>query len=291
MTASLANNSQLVYRNALTAFASFRRDYRLPLFMPASIDHVTLFISYCFDQGYAPTTIVTYMSGISFYHKIHNWEDPTDVFIVKKLLEGCKRMRRRTDVRAPINDTVLKRICFVLPTICFSMYEAALFKAAYLLAYFGLLRVSEIVFTNLTQANRPLLKSDIRIEKGLTALLVSIRISKTNQTGPTTTLRIPAAADNSNFCCVTAVKNYLTLRPTGAQYFFCHADSSPLTRSQFSGVLSKAIRIMGLPTQLYLSHSFRIGRATMLAAQGVSHESIKKLGRWKSDVVERYIRL
>ena len=68
-------------------------------------------------------------------------------------------------------------------------------------------------------------------------------------------------------------------------------NGSPLTRSQFTGVLAKAIRCLGLPTQVYTSHSFRIGRASDLASKGLSNETIKQLGRWKSDAVERYIRL
>ena len=68
-------------------------------------------------------------------------------------------------------------------------------------------------------------------------------------------------------------------------------NGSPLTRSQFTGVLAKAIRCLGLPTQVYTSHSFRIGHASDLASKGLSNETIKKLGRWKSDAVERYIRL
>ena len=68
-------------------------------------------------------------------------------------------------------------------------------------------------------------------------------------------------------------------------------NESPLTRSQFTDVLAKAIRCLGLPTQVYTSHSFRVGRASDLASKGVPNETIKKLGRWKSNVVERYIRL
>ena len=68
-------------------------------------------------------------------------------------------------------------------------------------------------------------------------------------------------------------------------------NGSPLRRSQFTGVLAKAICHLSLPTQVYTSHSFRTGRASDLASKSLSNETIKKLGRWKSDAVERYIRL
>ena len=290
LSASVPANLQIVYRNALSAFTIFRRRYNFPDAWPSPVEHVALFISYCFATGYSPSTIATYVSGISFYHKIHNLEDPTAVFIVKKLLEGFRRTRQRRDVRAPITVAILQKVCSVLPDICFSTYESCLFKAAYLVAYFGLLRVSEIVFTNQINANRPLLYSDVQVTDGSQAVLISIRVSKTKQSGAPTILRIPRSG-NPSLCCVTAVQNYLHLRPCHPQYFFSHMNGSPLTRSQFTGVLAKAIRCLGLPIQVYTSHSFRIGRASDLASKGLSNETIKQLGRWKSDAVERYIRL
>lgn len=38
-------------------------------------------------------------------------------------------------------------------------------------------------------------------------------------------------------------------------------------------------------------HSFRIGRATDRAKQGVSESEIKALGRWESRAFQNYIRL
>ena len=289
LSASLASNSQMVYENALLAFKTFRQNYNFPYAWPAPVEHVILFISYCFDLGYSPSTITTYISGVGFYYKLRNMKDPTAAFIIKKMLEGCKRSRPRKDVRAPITEAILQKICLILPNICYSPYENYLFRAAYLTAYFGLLRVSELVFTSPIQAQRPLLFSDVQIVQNPKALVVSIRASKSNQAGPPTVIRIPLSGHPS-MCCVLAVQHYLRIRPPRAQYFFCHANGAPLTRSQFSGVLSKAIRNLGLPAKLYTSHSFRIGRASDLSFRGVSNDIIKKLGRWRSNAVDGYIR-
>ena len=56
-------------------------------------------------------------------------------------------------------------------------------------------------------------------------------------------------------------------------------------------VLGKSIRFLGLPSYIYTSHSFRIDRATELASKGTSNDNVKKLGRWASDVVDRYSQL
>lgn len=289
LAASVAPNTLSVYKNALTSFEDFRNHHTLGTIWPIPVQHVTLFIAYLFELGYAPATVASYLSGISFYHKIQSYQDPTVAFVVRKLLEGFKRSRQRYDVRAPITENILNRICNVLCDICYSEYEFCLFKGAYLLAYFALLRVSEVVFTSHMQADRPLLSDDVTLAKDGTAVYITIRVSKTNQRGMPTVLRIPTS-NSASLCCVTAVRHYLRLRPVNTHYFFSHLNGTPLTRSQFSAVLTKAVRLLKLPTGLYTSHSFRIGRATDLSSRGISSDTIKKLGRWNSDVVQRYIR-
>ena len=210
MAASLSDNSQLVYRKAFSAFNQFRVAYKLPNTWSSLVAHLKLFITYCFEMGYASSTITTYLAGLSFYHKLHYPEDPSASFVVTELLGGCRRIRRHHDVRAPITESILRKICLIFPDVCFSRYEACLFKGAYLSAYVGLMRVSEILYT----------------------------------------LRIPAYSDPS-LCCFVAIKQCLHIRPPGSPYLFIHQNGFPLTRSQFRGVLTKSVRTLGLPTQIY----------------------------------------
>ncbi len=143
-----------------------------------------------------------------------------------------------------------------LNDICFSVYESILFRAAFTLAYFGLFRVGELVFTTQSYSDRPLRDDDIQFEDEACALRITIRFSKTNQRGNPTTLRIPKCAKN-DICCVRALHQFVQIRPDSGQngYFFCHVNNTPLTRSQFCGVLSRAIRYLGLPGTNYKSHS------------------------------------
>ena len=219
----------------MTAFNKFRVAYNLPNNWPSPVSHLSLFITYCFEMGYAPSTISTYLAGLGYYHKLRSLEDPTASFVIKKLLEGCRRMRQNHNVRAPITESILQKISSVLHHVCYSPYEASLFRAAYFLAYFGLLQVSEIVFTSSAQANRPLLFVDVLLTERPRALILSIRFSKNNQTGPPTSLRIPESG-NPSLCPFVALKHYLTLRVPAPNYLFVYQNSSPLTRSQFSAV-------------------------------------------------------
>jgi len=259
----------------------------MPTTWPATTNQVMLFLSFCHSQGYSPSTLSTYCSGISFIHKINGLYDPTNAFIIKKLLEGSKRVNNRTDSRIPIRKQLLAQICLALPSVCSNAYEAKLFHAAFTLAYFGLMRVSELAYTSTLLADRPVLLSDLSFKSN--GFMVAIRKSKNSQSGhPTRLVILPA--DTSEICGIKAMKQFLSVRPQYTGYLFCHQNKKPLTRYQFSCVLKMCINHIGLSSQHYQTHSFRIGRATDLSEAGFGPEKIKQMGRWTSNAYTRYIR-
>ena len=99
---SVAINTATTYHNAVTCFQAFLSHYGFPLSYPFKADQIVLFVAYCFENGFAPSIISTCMAGLSFFHKLNNWYDPSELFVIKKLLEGCHRTRKRTDNRASI---------------------------------------------------------------------------------------------------------------------------------------------------------------------------------------------
>lgn len=80
-----------------------------------------------------------------------------------------------------------------------------------------------------------------------------------------------------------------TKHPTFAR-FFVHNDTAPLTRFKFNLVLQKATKHSG-KSDYVGTHSFRIGRATDMALQGVPYNDIQKAGRWRSPDFSNYIRI
>ena len=276
LRASVAVNTASTYKNAISCFNDFRSKYGFPLVFPGQADHIMMFISYCFEKGFSPATIKTYISDLSFYHKLNNWYDPSELFVVKKLLEGCQRSRLRVDNRAPIIPQILHSICLSLQFICYNDYEAILFKAAYLLTYFGLMRVSELVHSTWQHSGKALQFNDIKFEEN-NAVTIAIRQSKTCQAGNPTYLRILCEA-NPSMCPVCALQKYFDIRPTTLGYFFKHQNNRALTRAQFSAILAKCISSSPFSGRNVLSHSFRIVRASDLASKGVPDEVIMKLG-------------
>ena len=88
------------------------------------------------------------------------------------------------------------------------------------------------------------------------------------------------------FCPVKNLSAYCQLRGNKGGPLFQFDTGAYLTRAILSSILAK-----GLPGEINLNtHSFRIGGATAAFKAGLSPDVIKKLGRWKSDAYQKYIR-
>ena len=239
----IAKNTQKAYSRGLRSLQEFRRQYNLPDVWPVPLNHVIWYIAFHHIKGSAFSTITNYLSAISYFHKIANFEDQTKQFIVKNMLNGYKKNKLQKDSRFPVTLDILVKFPQALNIVCQTQYEAALFKAAFYLSFFGLLRISELVF-NVDAPMKTLSNDDIWISHN--KLYVTIKYSKNDQCGKGVTLIIDPITNNE-ICPVRATIHYKRLRPESVPHFFCHANKSPLTRYQFSSVLGKVIANIGLP--------------------------------------------
>ena len=95
------------------------------------------------------------------------------------------------------------------------------------------------------------------------------------------------------FCPFAAISHYLKLRgdyENTDENLFIFRDGSPVRAQHVRAELKGAMKALGLDQNLYDTHSFRIGRATDLFKMGKTLEEIKKVGRWKSNAVYKYLR-
>ena len=258
-------------------------------FGSSTLQDITAFVAYMYKLGLSHSTINSCMYGLRVYCKLNDFEDNTNRFIVRKLIDGVKRSRSpQIDNSVPISKDLLGRIIFVLPSICSSNYESALFKAAFPLAYHGLFRISELTVCPQNISNHTVVVHNVEICNDY--LDVYLSVSKTDQFGKGTNIHIPAQADHKT-CPLNLLKSFLQIRPKLEGPLFCHFDGPPLTRYQFSALLKRSLSTLGLRNSRLTSHSFRIGSATTFAIEGVSDDEIKRLGRWESNAYVRYIRI
>lgn len=284
----MAQSTTIAYENALSVFDTFRLKNHMEIIWPPHLEQLVKFIAYSSLNNRAPRTVKLYVSGIGFHCKLKNVEDVTQKFIVRKLLNGLERSVSMKDSRLPVTLDLLHKILSVLPVICLSKYEEIMFKALFTTAFFGFMRVSEPVASNKNSiSEHVLLTQNIAVDSGF--LRVFISSSKTDQQGKGVSLNIPVV--KGQCCPVTAVQQFMRIRPPYSGPFFCHFSGQPVTRYQFSAVLKKALSSLGIGNLNIRSHSFRIGAATEAALAGLPDKEIRILGRWQSSTFKSYIRI
>ena len=116
---------------------SFVSQYNLSNSWPPMIDDLINFIAYLSTQGYKSSTARSYVAGISFYIRINNWPDPSESFVVRKMLKGFQRISPVKDTRAPVTLEMLLSFPLSLKNVTSSSYEALLFSTAFSVAFFG----------------------------------------------------------------------------------------------------------------------------------------------------------
>ena len=175
--------------------------------------------------------------------------------------------------------------------VCESDYEARLYTAAFLLAFYGFLRVSEFTVEGRHKQERMLRREDVTVTGNAPSRRVELFLStsKTDQRGNGCTISIPEMI--SRICPVKAVLRYLEMRPRSGEAFLCSFGASPLTRHEFGTKIKKCMEYSGIPAAKFSSHSFRIGAATTAAMAGIPDAQIQHMGRWASIAHRRYIRL
>lgn len=261
----------------------------MPLSWPPPVEQLIDFIAFLSLEDYSPTTARLYLAGIGFHCKMDQLQDTTQNFVLKKLLTGFERNRKRVDTRLPITPQLLGKIINICPYICANKFESCLFSAAFSLAYFGFFRVGELTACSKRAMIHALPFSSVSFTDNNRTLEIYIPHSKTDQSGRGATVFIPEVG--GPICPVYHMSAYLRVRPSGNNQLFCHFNKEPLTRYQFSAMLKKAIMQLNLGLVGYRPHSFRIGAASVSSRLGFTEDTIKELGRWQSGAYKKYIRV
>jgi len=259
--------------------------------MPTTL---ALFIAYLFDHKYASSTVNTYVSALGYYHRLAGLSDPTKTFYVIEMLKGYGKKSHKVDSRLPITLPILVRIMQAGDIICISPYRSLMFRAMCSLAFFAFLRIGEITGSSKTQStsNAVLNLSQVSRQSAENGYVLSMKVTfldfkhHYNQNNVSIVV-----TRQSKACPVQALLNYVSVRGTTNGPLFVNQDGSLVLRSEFTNMLSSALRICDLDPNRYKGHSFRIGAATYAAEQGFSDAKIRYMGRWKSDAFKKYIRI
>jgi hypothetical protein len=112
-------------------------------------------------------------------------------------------------------------------------------------------------------------------------VIIHLKVSKTDPFRHG--VSIPLFATHQNVCPVVILRQILKLRwackAIASDPLFVDYNGKPITRHMFVQDLKVLLERIGLNSQDYNSHSFRIGAATSAASAGVGEHLIRTLGR------------
>ena len=239
-----------------------------------------------FVRNLKSTTIRTYLSALSFVHKCRELRDPTTTFLVKKAVEGVKNSTPAAtgSPLLPITRQLLQKITQVIKFCTASPYDQALYKAIYLLAYHACMRAGEIT----ASTNRQHIIQLAQVNISETHAYIHFESYK-HSASHKPVIKLTSTHPNT-FCPVTALRQYLPLRGTFPGALFVDVHRKPISRRAFACMLKSCLQQAGIPSDNYNCHSFRIGRATQLAHDNCPPADIQRVGRWKSNAFQKYIR-
>lgn len=279
------------YRRAWATFDRFSKDlFSCSISIPLTVSDICLFVAFLHHEKFAPRTISTYLSALSYVHKILNVNDPTTAFLISKLVAGAYRLNHKPDMRFPITIPILNRLIACLQWVTSSIYDRYLFQAMFVLAFNAYARIGEITVKNLE--SRVLQFSDISIAVVAgkpTSVAVTFRHFKHNLSATPHTITFGHGP--TVVSAVQALADYTARRGNYEGPLFCLETRKPVSRLIFDRHLHRALSFCRLDSSMYKGHSFRIGAATHAARNNLSDAQIRALGRWSSNAFRKYIRI
>ena len=252
-------------------------------------DRVSLFGAYLVEQGIQSSTLRSYVSAIKHTLQLDGFKWVDDKVLLSVLVCASRMVNDTLMVHLPIHLGLLELLLFELERLYDTQpYLCVLYQAAFSLAYYGLI----------TQSPHVCKASDVHISANKNKLLIILYTSKTHSTA-NIPQKIKITKSESvgrakhHFCPFRLLRKYIMLRGSYRdknEQFLVFSDHSPVTPNAARLVLRKLFISLNLNHMVYRFHSFRSGRALDLLKFGATIARIKYLGRWKSNVVFKYLK-
>jgi hypothetical protein len=263
------------------------------------------------NKGNSYETIVGKLSAIRWCHKLFMGQDLVPGVRLELLLAGIRKTSLAQSGKLPVSLNLLLAIYGRLnPCHSTSPQFDRVLWGVITLGFFFMARRSEIALGEDQSWGHAVLSRDIRVEDAQgrrtsdirTAVRVTMtfRSSKTDQRSAGA-VRSLTKSGHGILCPVRGALWALSASSEERGSFplalltLCTSrlgtwgSGKGVRFSDIASIIKRAAADIGLDGDLFSTHSLRAGGATYLANQGVDILTIKFLGRWKSNAVERYI--
>ena len=223
------------------------------------------------------------------------WDD--NVVLLHSLIRACKLINDRVTCHLPIQSGLMKMLIFEVERLYGGKqcYLESLYKALFVLAYYGLMRIGKLI-----ESEHTLKANDIHVGMNKNKILMVLRSSKTHGK-ESLPQKIKITAQNNDaefrkhrfFCPFSLVRNFLHMQGDydfDNEFLFIFSGGQAVTQCNVREVLKTLLLDLNLDPSLYGFHGFRSGRATDLFKMQYSISEICKIGRWRSSAVYRYLK-
>ena len=259
-------------------------------------DRVVAFAAYMIEiKKIQSSTLKSYISPIKHMLKVDGYEWQDNRVYFHSLIRSCRLSNDVVKTRLPIQFGMFELLLFEIERKLGTTqpYLETMYKTLFSLAYYGLMGVGELAW-----GDHSIKAKNIHIAANKNKILILLYSSKTHdKESKPQEIKISSnectGSKHKFFCLFTLVRNFLQIRgdyASDGEQFFIMADKSPVTPAQVRNMLRMLITALNLNPRVYDCHSFRIGQGTNLLKFGFDVETIKKLGRWKSNAVYKYMR-
>ena len=267
---------------------------------------VALYCAFLVDKGNKSTTIRSYVSAIKNVLRVdgYNWND--NLIILDTIIKSCKLINDRVCCRLPIQKGLLELLLFEIERIFQNhLYLECMYKAIFAMSYYGLMRVGELaakVDNAGNKSNHAVKACDIHVGQNKEKIMIILRSSKTHGK-ESLPQKIKISADSwtakrqlmNHFSPFELLRTYMKICGNydyDVEQFFVFKYNVKVQPEHIRNVLKLRLRRLGLNEDLYNRQSFRIGRATdLIVKANWPVELVKRMGRWKSNAVYKYVKI
>lgn len=245
MHSAISPGSRKTYEQAWNHFLDFSTRYCGTAFpqLPLSVSDIVLFVAYLSAKKLASSTISTYISALSYVHKIGSFSDPTKAFVVQKIMTAQSRLCSKPDIRLPITRSILHKLVLALSHTITPAYHILLFQTMFLVAFYGFFRVGELTIKTPERRHSVLQFQSLSFLKSrseVQAAKLVITDYKHNTTGRPFSIIIHRDS-TVQFCPVEFLLRWCRVRGSNSGPLFCLADGSAVKTDVFTWHLKGAL--------------------------------------------------
>lgn len=286
--AAFSDNTKSTYRCQMKKYLDFCTQYMYQP-VPASSQTICRYIAFL-AQSLRPASIKQYLNSIRLLHLENGFSNPLEGdFVIKSVIKGVQRIKGDLVKRKlPITPDIL--LSFI-PLLNLADSQCAVFWAAMLVAFYGMMRKSSLFPKNAPHDHMTLQNCKLH-DWGIE---ISTNYSKTIQCQERRAyIALPWNRQKLQLCPVSALLKSLRISRCcqADDYLFTFVSKEKklrMTYSLFTTMLNNTLSRLNLPLDQYSGHSLRRGGATQALKCGVPSEVIQAQGDWKSLAYLDYI--